>query len=46
VRKAYPDLFFARNGSADGGAGGSLGTGGSGGELDMNTRIRQAAGRA
>jgi seryl-tRNA synthetase len=46
VRKAYPDLFFARNGSADGGAGGSLGTGGAGGELDMNTRIRQAAGRA
>jgi hypothetical protein len=46
VRKAYPDLFFARNGSADGGAGGSLGIGGTGGELDMNTRIRQAAGRA
>lgn len=44
VRKAYPDLFFARNGSADGGAGGSLG--GSGGDVDMNTRIRQAAGRA
>lgn len=43
VRSAYPAMFQARNGSADGGAGhGQQNTGGN----DMNSAIRRMAGRS